>query len=327
MQNQATATRHAQEATSSPLTTGPIASPLAARLQGTPPAQRLTALQRRLQSGNPATKSGPPVQRLKKDADKFIREHDLENIKADYWDIIYYARAKGPMAEELVAAWNENQPGKYRITEEDLAPQSGEPTPEQISTLLMLIMAAQAGGADQGEDITAFHHFTTGDDLDVAFTQAGELMGDEIGKKASGSERKRLMKSAGIGEHVFAGHVGMTAQTLKSQAQQGLPNFTWTSDRALMSAVERGRMAFELRKSGAEEEKSPFRSDQKSVVVDIGPHDGFGVIKYQGAFYKVYPKKARVVVMAQGDLRTAYGITEFEDPANNVAYYGYEKLP
>lgn len=334
MQNQATATRHAQEATSSPLKTGPIASPLAARLQGAPPAQRLTALQRRLQSGNPATKGGPPVQRLKKDADKFIRAHHLENIKADYWDIINYARDGKPMAEGLVAAWNENQPGKYRITEEDLAPQSGELTPEQISTLMMLIMAAQAGSSDEGEDVdqledmTAFHHFTKGTKLNVAFSGAGELMGDGTGKKASGSERKRLMKLAGIGEHIFAGHVGMSAATLKSQAQEEQSNFTWASDRALMSAVERGRMAFALRKSGTgeEEEKSAFRSDQKSVVVDIGPHDGFGVIEYQGKFYKVYPKKARVVVMAKGDLKTAYGITEFKDPANTMAYYGYEEI-
>ncbi|HTJ28765.1 MAG TPA: hypothetical protein VMA36_21605 [Candidatus Limnocylindria bacterium] len=175
---------------------------------------------------------------------------------------------------------------------------------------------------DQPARPNSFAHFTTGAPAAaVGFTDKGDLVAPGEKRKASGVEKKKVLRqSLGIGEHVLAGHF-FDDKTLLSQLMMGKSNFTWTSEQALLEAIELGRRVFA--------EDAAFENDDaKDVVVELPPGAGHGFVSAtDGKVYRVVPRQARIIRMQQGDFKTAYGITEIRDVSKfGAAYYSATKL-
>lgn len=147
------------------------------------------------------------------------------------------------------------------------------------------------------------------------FNDDGNLS-DSTGKKLSTNERRDHLLAIGIDKHISRGHVGVRDDALFSQGKQGKPNFSWSNDKAMLDAIQAGRQAFI---------KDEWR--EKQVTVDIPEDAGYGYVKgTDNKIYKVVPKQARIVRMEGGDLKTAYGVTEVNNPDHfDDAYYRVEE--
>jgi hypothetical protein len=179
-----------------------------------------------------------------------------------------------------------------------------------------------------------FLHFRTAADVSVTFSE-GMLADPETGKKLSKNRRRDVFGQVGIGEHLAAGHVDSDVATLTSQAinapvlrkagkkgPQG--NFSWTSDAALLDAVQSAMLTFALRL-----EKGALNTNEdKTHKVRIPDGAGFGVVTAtSGRTFRVWPRWARIVAMRDGDLKTAYGIAEEKnEDLFKAAYHRWELL-
>jgi hypothetical protein len=135
-----------------------------------------------------------------------------------------------------------------------------------------------------------------------AFTAGGNIAGSKHDRLR---EYKRLF---GLAEHVLRGHF-LEEKALKGLAGSNKPNFCWSCDRALISAV--------------------LAAGNRTSRVDIPDGAGFGIIKVADKYYVVRPKKAQIVFKKLGDLKTAFGITEVQaitGAAATAAYYGCKEM-
>lgn len=167
-------------------------------------------------------------------------------------------------------------------------------------------------------------HFSRGADVAITYTRAGALRDPDEGRAASVPKRKALYKALGMGEHVLAGHFFLDA-TLISQARMGHRNFTWSSDQALVTAVNKAAFVFRWRVVFY---GNLADAGDKRVTVNIGRDDGHGyVVGTDHKLYKVAPKYARVIAKTGGDFNTAYGVTEETDPSRfALAYHVWEEV-
>lgn len=284
-------------------------------------------------------KSTPPIQRLRKDAKKYIGQNSL-GVSDKYYDVLEYIRdERNPdlHRQGLRAAWNIGQTGHYLIPETarppDLSPEKqliliaflmtmfqGESSSEIIesfpeeSSILMGQSSSMGSSLRMEEEHKmgglpdSFSHFKTGKLQKVGFTKDGQIMDIEEGRKASGVKRRNLFKNLGVGEHVLRGHF-FDDETLLSQIGLEKSNFTFENDQSFITVMEIGRRG--------------LAETQKKFIEFNAPPSGHGFIKADnGKIYRVIPKFYRVVRMQEGDFKTAYGVTEETNPKNfDTAYY------
>lgn len=167
-------------------------------------------------------------------------------------------------------------------------------------------------------------HFSSGANVAITYTHTGAMQDPEHGGAASVPKRTALYKGLGMGAHVLAGHF-LADAALISQARMGKANFRWSSDQALIAAVNKAAFVFRWRIAFFE---SLADAEDKRVTVNIGPHDGHGfIVGTDGKLYRVAPKYARVIAKSLGDFNTAYGVTEVKDPTRFAeAYYSWVEV-
>lgn len=283
---------------------------------------RAAAMQFRIAPGPALSRSvrGGTYQLNKRDAAKYIRAQALDAINPasfDYWDVLNFVKdGARPLNVRLalIAEWNKGQGPRYTIDPDVVNKAPAVPTAENMAVLKLLMFGPQP------EDVGPIHHFNKGTQVATTYNQTGAFMDPEdTTTKASKPKRGKIYKSLGIGEHVLRDHIDHDDATLFSKARAGQANFTWSSDQALVAAVERGRQAFAARAGEP-------HADEKAVTVPIGALDGYGiVIADDGRPYIVRPRYAKVTMMAKGDFKTAYGITETSKLAGFAnAYYAWQ---
>ncbi|MDC1162574.1 hypothetical protein OAT18_03950 [Tenacibaculum sp.] len=260
------------------------------------------------------------TQLLRADARHYIRtnhlevEDRLESVQEYVWD----SSKPGIHRTGLLAAWNQNQRGRFVISKN--RPSPPEITPELIAALLVIINSQPnqevLDDIEDGSIVlpTEFSHFKFGKAKKLLFNKVGKLMNPD--EKEVASKRKRLdtYRKLGIGEHVEKGHF-MDEKTLISQAKNGKPNFAFSNELAFLSIVEMGRRKLAL-------------SSSKFTEFDAPPDMGYGfLIGTDRKLYKVVPKRYRVVAKQKGDFKTSYGVTEEKNPDNFAsAYYSYDEV-
>lgn len=180
--------------------------------------------------------------------------------------------------------------------------------------------------SSEAEKPPKFHSFKSRADVDVSFTGGGEIASE--GKKAGKKTRSNIITKLGLGQHLDAGHAPtITDATLISQARINKKNFKWSSDRAVLTAIEKAAPELARRRKEAKSEKLDTDKD-KTFELDISPEDGYGYVQVGPRLYKVFPRRARIVAMAEGDFNTAYGLTDERDPAEfEKAYHKTEEMP
>jgi hypothetical protein len=266
-----------------------------------------------------------PIQPKKKDAQRYVGQHNL-GFRVTHENVLAYVSDTNNPAmsrQELRVEWNRNQAAHFRIPD-PAAPAAAvaavvpvvalDPLAEALARLAAMsylgllpfpgmspttLERSPEWGDEKGHASGslpgAFHVFRTGTEVELGFDENGWALDPDTGRKRSGPRRKALYNLLlGSAEHVLRGHF-FDDVTLRSQARQNKPNFTWTSDRALLSAIERGRSTL----SG------------QTAEVDISPQDGYGYVieEDSGDLYKVHPKRATLVTKSGGDFKTAYGVT------------------
>lgn len=268
----------------------------------------------------------PPIQRKKKDAQAYVRQYGL-GFKASHESVRdYTADERNPALRRqgLRNAWNLHQSAHFRIPdpeEQVEAEQVDAPVDLDPLSLAIAYLAAlsylgrlseigrlpgplellepeeqeEKHESKASTSVGPFHVFGSQTVVPLSFDEGGMAIDPETGRKCSGPKRRALYnRILGSADHVLRGHF-FDDVTLRSQAGSNKPNFTWTSDRALLSAIERGSLALR----------------GQTATINISRHDGYGyVIEHEsGDRYKVYPKQAIVVTKSGGDFKTAYGIT------------------
>jgi hypothetical protein len=260
-------------------------------------------------SSLPRGRQQSTIQRLKKDAIAVIKANDL-HINADYLGIqAYVQNVSNPsgVRDALRNAWNLNQNPNWII---EPAPRNfaefGEKQQDLMKAALLTMREFMQNGVImdevvQNEDESA--------NMGIKFDPDGWVLDPEGGRKASKANRQKIYKSTlGLADHVLRGHF-FDDVTLISQAKSKKNNFTWTSDKALINAIS---------KAGG----------KTALTVDIPDGAGYGIINADdGNMYRVYPKKARIIFMSQGDFKTGYGVAEVQAVARfGEVYHRVERV-
>ena len=149
------ADRLGAQAENTQLTARPSARTIAAsgsRLQTVEPTYPIGPIESWEAAAGPATVAHRSnlMQLLKEDARKYILKEGmlLQPKNFDYWEIVYYARARYPGSDGLVAAWNLNQPGRYTITP-DMLDEPAAVDLDKVAAMLSIL----ARGFDDEEQL------------------------------------------------------------------------------------------------------------------------------------------------------------------------------